>query len=244
MNDAQFKEFCRIFEDIFTKNGISEYDTPENRQKFATLAEYLIEENQKYNLTALCSMDKIIPLHFADCVVAAKYIPAGAKVLDLGCGGGFPTLPLAIVRPDIAVCGLDSTAKKLGFINSAAQKLGIFNVTTLTGRAEELVCDRRESFDIVISRAVARLNVLAELCLPFVQVGGKFIALKGSAGEDELAEAQKGIVMLGGSVKSTDKYDIFTCGGAEKRLNIIIDKQSPTPIAYPRQFGAIKKKPL
>ncbi|MBQ9162300.1 MAG: 16S rRNA (guanine(527)-N(7))-methyltransferase RsmG [Clostridia bacterium] len=244
MNDVQFQEFCRIFEDIFAKNRISEYDTPENRQKFAILAEYLIEESQKYNLTALCSMDKIIPLHFADCVIAAKYIPTGAKVLDVGCGGGFPTLPLAIVRPDITVYGLDSTAKKLGFINSAAQQLQISNVCTLTGRAEELVCDRRENFDIVISRAVARLNILSELCLPFVKVGGSFIALKGSAGAEELAEAQKGIKILGGRVEKTEKYDIFTCVGEEKRVNIIICKQSTTPTAYPRQFGAIKKKPL
>lgn len=244
MNNTEFNDFCLIFDDIFSKNGLSEYITDENKQKFAALAEYLIEENKKYNLTALTDIQKIISLHFADCVYAAKYIQKGACVLDVGCGGGFPTLPLAIVRPDINICGLDSTAKKLVFIQSAAKLLGLSNVSTLTGRAEELVTDKRESFDTVFSRAVARLNILDELCIPFVKVGGQFIALKGSAGNEELAEAQNGIKKLGGNIENIEKYDIFTTEASEKRVNIIISKISETPKAYPRAFGAIKKKPL
>lgn len=244
MNNVEFENFCEIFDAVFTQNGLSDCINDQNHQKFFTLAQYLIEENKKYNLTALCSMDKIIPLHFADCAIAAKYIPAGAKVIDIGCGGGFPTLPLAILRPDIKVCGLDSTAKKLIFFESAAKKLDISNVTTLTGRAEELVKDNFEAFDVVISRAVARLNVLDELCLPFAKVGGYFVALKGAAGDEELAEAQKGIEILGGKVSKIEKYQLFTCDLPENRTNIIINKSSTTPKLYPRSFGAIKKKPL
>ncbi|MBO5904057.1 MAG: 16S rRNA (guanine(527)-N(7))-methyltransferase RsmG [Clostridia bacterium] len=244
MNNTEFKDFCGIFDAIFAQNGLEEYVNDQNRQKFFALAQYLIEENKKYNLTALCSMDKIIPLHFADCAIAARYIPTGARVIDVGCGGGFPTLPLAILRPDISVCGLDSTAKKLIFIESAAKMLNISNVTTLTGRAEELVKDNFEAFDVAISRAVARLNILDELCLPFVKVGGCFIALKGAAGDEELAEAQKGIEILGGKVEKVEKYQLFTCGEEENRTNIIISKVSNTPKPYPRAFGAIKKKPL
>lgn len=244
MKNFDFDRFSLIFDGIFAKNGLSEYNTDENKQKFAALADYLIEENKKYNLTALTEIEKIIPLHLADCVYAAKYIPTGATVLDVGCGGGFPTLPLAIVRPDIQICGLDSTAKKLNFINSAAKILDLSNVSTLTGRAEELINDRRESFDVVVSRAVARLNILDELCIPFVKIGGKFVALKGSAGEDELFEAKKGIELLGGCVENIEKYEIFTVEVPEKRTNIIINKLSPTPASYPRAFGTIKKKPL
>lgn len=244
MNNTDFMNFCAVFDGVFAKNSLIEYASDQNKQKFAALAGYLIEENKKYNLTALTEIDKIISLHFADCVYAAKYIPKGARVLDVGCGGGFPTLPLAIVRPDISICGLDSTAKKLIFIQSAAKLLDLNNVTTLTGRAEELISDKRESYDVVTSRAVARLNILDELCIPFVKVGGQFIALKGSAGDDELAEAQNGIEKLGGSIENVEKYDIFTTDAAEKRTNIIINKVSDTPKAYPRAFGAIKKKPL
>lgn len=243
-NNLEFQDFCGIFDSVFEKNGLTEHINDKTRHKFFMLAQYLIEENKKYNLTALCSMDKIIPLHFADCAIAAKYIPTGAKVIDVGCGGGFPTLPLAILRPDITVCGLDSTSKKLVFIESAAEMLDLDNVTTITGRAEELAKDNFEAFDVAISRAVARLNILDELCLPFVRIGGYFITLKGLAGEEELSEAQKGIEILGGSTEKVEKYQLFTCEEPENRTNIIIRKVQATPKPYPRTFGTIKKKPL
>ena len=238
------KRFDELFTDIFSKNQLEKYATPRNAELFAQFAEFLMSENEKYNLTALREIDKIIPLHFADCALVADLIPQNASVLDVGCGGGFPTVPLAILRPDISICGLDSTAKKLNFIDMAAKNLGLTNISTLTGRAEELIENRRESYDIVISRAVARLNVLSELCLPFVKVGGSFIAMKGAAAEEEAREATNGIAILGGQMQIAQEYELITCDQPEKRASVVIFKASSTPAKYPRAFGAIKKKPL
>lgn len=241
MDRIRFEE---LFTDIFAKNGIEEYATARNIDLFAGFAEFLMSENEKYNLTALREIEKIIPLHFADCALVADLIPQGASVLDIGCGGGFPTIPLAIIRPDISICGLDSTAKKLNFIDMAAKNLGLTNISTLTGRAEELIDGKRESYDIVISRAVARLNILTELCIPFVKVDGKFIAMKGAAAHEEIREAVRGALLLGGQISTMQEHELITNEASEKRVSVITVKTSPTPPQYPRAFGAIKKKPL
>ena len=128
-------------------------------------------------------------------------------------------------------------------MQSVADELGLA-VTAIAGRAEEYQAACRETFDVVISRAVARLNILDELCLPFVRIGGKFIALKGAAGEDEKAEALEGIEILGGKLQTMQKYDLHLENGSEERTLIEIEKVDPTPAKYPRAFGAIKKKPL
>ena len=238
-----YQAFCEEFTRIFEKNGLNEWCRDGIMKKFFILTQRMVETNAVMNITALTTTDKIIPLHYADCVIAAKYIPENARVIDIGCGGGFPILPLAIVRPDLKLVGVDSTAKKIRYVQSVADELGL-SVTAVAGRAEEYQTECRENFDVAISRAVARLNILDELCLPFVRIGGKFIALKGAAGDEERAEALAGIEMLGGTLQTMQKYDLHLESGSEERTLIEIQKTSPTPAKYPRAFGAIKKKPL
>jgi 16S rRNA (guanine527-N7)-methyltransferase len=242
MDYLSFREY---FIRIFQQNGLETYITEENIHKFYDLTVKMVETNKVMNITALTTVDKIIPLHYADCVKAAALIPQKATVADIGCGGGFPILPLAIVRPDLKLVGIDSTEKKIRYVQNTADELGL-SVTAISGRAEDLAkqTDYRDHFDVVISRAVARLNVLDELCMPFVKVGGRFIALKGAAGQEELDEAQNGIQKLGGQLQSADEYSLFTAEDEEKRVMVRISKISPTPKEYPRAFGAMKKKPL
>ena len=242
MDYLSFREY---FIRIFYKNGLETYITEEHIRKFYDLTVKMVEINKVMNITALTTMDKIIPLHYADCVKAAALIPQNATVADIGCGGGFPILPLAIVRPDLKLVGIDSTEKKIRYVQNTADELGL-SVTAISGRAENLAkqTDYRDHFDVVISRAVARLNVLDELCIPFVKVGGRFIALKGAAGQEELSEAMNGIQKLGGQLQGTDEYSLFTADDEEKRVMVRIDKLSATPKEYPRAFGSIKKKPL
>ena len=238
-----YQVFCEEFTRIFEKNGLNEWCRDGIMKKFFILTQRMVETNAVMNITALTTIDKIIPLHYADCVIAVKYIPENANVIDIGCGGGFPILPLAIVRPDLKLVGVDSTAKKIRYVQSVADELGL-SVTAVAGRAEEYQTECRETFDVAISRAVARLNILDELCMPFVRIGGKFIALKGAAGDEEKAEALGGIEILGGTLQTVQKYDLHLENGSEERRLIEIQKTSPTPAKYPRAFGAIKKKPL
>lgn len=240
-----FEQFSAEFTRIFEKNGLIAYCNEAIIRKFFILTDRMVETNKVMNVTALTTVDKIIPLHYADCVKAAEFIPEGARVLDIGCGGGFPILPLAIVRPDLRLTGLDSTAKKIRYVQSVADELGL-SVTTVAARAEELAMDptHRETYDTVISRAVARLNVLDELCLPYCRVGGAFIAMKGAAGREELAEAAAGLTKLGGQVTRVSEYHLHTAAEEERRVTVQVAKVKATPAAYPRAFGTIKKKPL
>ena len=239
--------FDALFCDIFRKNDLESYINEETVEKFRALTEIMLETNQNMNITAITDVEKIIPLHYADCVKAAAYIPMNAKVLDVGCGGGYPILPLAIVRPDLQITGLDSTEKKILYVQKTANQLGLEeNVSTVSARAEDLakLPAYRENFDIVIGRAVARLQVLDELCLPFVKLGGQMIAMKGLAGREECEEARNGIQRLGGNVKELVEYDLHLMEQSEKRSLILIEKEANTPKEFPRAFGAIKKKPL
>ena len=182
------------------------------------------------------------------------HVTEGCKVLDVGCGGGFPCLPLAIVRPDLSITALDSTAKKLVFVAETAREMGL-SVTTCAGRAEELATEggtMREQYDCVVARAVAALPVLVELCLPFVRVGGTFFAMKGAKGAEELAAASRGILKLGGRVAARHTVDLppadsWWQGGdaqPQERMLFAIEKVAPTPKDLPRNYGRIKKKPL
>ena len=239
---SQFKE---LFTGIFQKNGLEAYIRDDIIEKFEKLTEIMIQTNTVMNITALTTIEKIIPLHYADCVKIAEKIPEGATVIDIGCGGGFPILPLAIVRPDLKITGLDSTDKKVRYVQNTANELGL-KINTLSARAEDAakIAQYRDSFDIIISRAVARMNLLDELCMPFVRVGGSFIAMKGAAGQEEMEEAKKGIERLGGKIFCMNEYDLYTGNENEKRTVIEIKKLTATPKEFPRGFGAIKKKPL
>ncbi len=238
-------EFEALFREIFEKNNLNSYITEQNIRLFEKLTEIMLVTNQSMNITAITELEKVIPLHYADCVKVAEYIPQNAKVLDVGCGGGYPILPLAIVRPDLQITGLDSTDKKIRYVQKTGDELGL-DFKTISARAEDVakMPDHREKYDVVIGRAVARLNVLDELCLPFTKIGGMFISMKGLAGAEEYQEAKIGIERLGGSVKDVKEYDLHLLHESEKRTLILIDKVSSTPKEFPRGFGAIKKKPL
>ncbi|MBQ3196358.1 MAG: 16S rRNA (guanine(527)-N(7))-methyltransferase RsmG [Clostridia bacterium] len=202
----------------------------------------LQSENKKYNLTALTADEDIAVLHFADCLQLVKVVDfAGKTVVDVGCGGGFPSLVIAAAEPKAKVHALDSTAKKLGFVAETASLAGMDNISTMVGRAEELVTDCRESFDIAVSRGVSRLNILAELCLPYVKVGGIFAAMKGAGGAEEAAEAEKGIARLGGRLKEIIPAPVKD---GDDHCVVIIEKLRSTPKEYPRQYNKIKKNPL
>ena len=237
--------FETLFRDVFEKNHLESYITDENIRLFEKLTDIMLETNQSMNITAITDLEKIVPLHYADCVKVAECIPQNSKVLDVGCGGGYPVLPLAIVRPDLNITGLDSTEKKIKYVQKTADSLGL-SVCTVAARAEDVakLADQREQYDVVIGRAVARLNVLCELCMPFVKIGGQFIAMKGLAGAEEYREASDGIQKLGGKLQDLQEYDLLLTNDAEKRTLILIDKTSNTPKEFPRSFGAMKKKPL
>ncbi len=211
------------------------------------LSEYLamlFRENEKFNLTAVADPETAAVTHVADSLLPLRFIKSGS-LIDIGSGGGLPSLPIAIMRPDVSVTALDATGKKTGFISRAARELGLENVTAVCGRAEELSHDPafRERFDTATARAVARLNVLSELSLPFVRPGGVFLALKGRDGPDELSEALGAIRTLGG--EATDSRMTLAGGGETAERHIIsVRKISPCPAGYPRRYAKIKSSPL
>ena len=198
----------------------------------------LLEKNQVMNLTAITEPEAVARLHFADCLALLTVEDFRSKrVIDVGCGAGFPGVPLKLGEPSIELTLLDSLQKRVRWLDETLRSLGV-TATCIAARAEEY--GHREEFDIAVSRAVARLNVLCELCLPFVKVGGCFVAMKAAAAEEELAEAKRAVSLLGGKAERVVTYRI---GEAEHRA-VVIRKVHPTPPAYPRRFSKIKQSPL
>lgn len=230
---------------LFEKNGLNSFLTDEIVEKLYRLTERMLEVNSYMNLTAITDIDGIIMKHYADSLTVAKYIPEGASVIDIGCGAGFPTLPLAIARPDLRITALDSTAKRINYISETAEMLGLSGISAVAARAEEYINNenKREAYDIACARAVARLNVLCELCLPYVKVGGKFVAMKANAAE-ELEEAANAIKKLGGKLIFADEFLLTSDTASDPRCIVGIEKNSETPKNYPRNNSQIKKKPL
>ena len=238
-------EFDRLFDEIFEKNGLERFCTEPIKANFAAFTSLLQRENAHTNLTAIRETADIVSKHYADSLLAENLFPPHATVLDVGCGGGFPCIPLAIVRPDLRITAVDSTAKKIRFVEKAAAELGLDNLTPICARIEEeSMRGLRESFDVVTSRAMARMNILAELTLPFARVGGRLVALKGAAGSKELAEAARGIALLGGEIAEDCRLELQTVAGSEARHLLVIEKTRKTLAAYPRAYAAIVKKPL
>jgi 16S rRNA (guanine527-N7)-methyltransferase len=215
---------------------------PDALSSFEKYHLYLADKNASLNLTAVTGERESAERHFLDslallCFADLKY----KKVIDVGTGNGFPGLPLKIAEPSIELTLLDSIGKKVDFLIELCSHLGI-NAVCTQGRAEELALlpPFREVYDICVSRALARLNVLAELCLPLVKVGGLLLAMKARDCGDELAEAQNSIAVLGGEVVNIHEYAV----GSVTRSVIVIRKTGNTPSAYPRRFSKIQKQPL
>ncbi len=209
--------------------------------RFEKYKEHIQKINQVLNLTAIDDDEGIYLKHFYDSLLINKHIKENALVCDVGSGAGFPGLVLAIARPDIKVTLIEPTTKRTNFLSEVVAMCELDNVTVVNGRAEDVIEDLRESFDIVTARAVAYLDILSELCMPFVKVGGLFIAMKGAKGEEELEESKKAIKILGGELQSIDTMDISELG---ERINLNIKKTSKTHTKYPRNYGRIKKTPL
>ncbi len=231
----------------FGENGLKNMLSFEIAEQFERLTARMLEENEKYNLTAIRDPEKIALLHYADCVSAAHAFPKGARVVDVGCGAGFPSLPLAIIRPDITILALDSTEKKVKYVNDTAAMLGLTNIEARVMRAEDGAKDPalREAFDVATARAVAELRVLTELCLPYVKVGGEMIAMKGRNVTLEVANAKKAISLLGGRLLSVDETPLASSSlGEQNHALVRIKKEKKTPENYPRAYAQISKKPL
>ena len=221
---------------ILTSAGI----LPENAEKLTRFGELLMEKNKVMNLTAITEPEKVAHLHFLDSLAVLQAADCREKsIIDVGCGAGFPGVPVAICEPSAKVTLLDSLQKRMNWLSEVLPSLDV-DANIVAARAEEYVTTCRETFDICTSRAVARLNVLAELCLPYVKLGGKFLALKGAMAQEEAEEAKAAIKTLGGEIKEIYEYPVLD---AVHRI-VIIEKVRYTPRQYPRAFAKIKQKPL
>jgi len=208
---------------------------------FIKYYQLLKEWNDKFNITAITDFREVVQKHFIDSVYGAKYIKSGSKCVDIGAGGGFPSVPLRIIRPDLRITAVDSVNKKVIFLREVIKSLELSGLEAVNARAEDLAAPNvsRETFDIAVSRAVARLNTLCEYSLPLVRVGGLFIAYKADAAI-EIAEAKRAILLLGGSIKDVIDYEL--CGN--RRTLVIIEKVKATDKKYPRGKGRERSLPL
>ncbi len=204
---------------------------------------FLVEFNSHTNLTSITEHDEVYIKHFLDSMLLnVSYDLSNKTLCDVGAGAGFPSVPNAIINKDVKVDIVDSLNKRINFLNELVSLIELDNVKAYHARAEEWALSKRESYDVVSARAVARLNVLVELCMPLVKVGGVFIAMKSLEASEELKEAKKAIETLGGEVIDIKHYDLpFNFG---QRDIIIIRKVSKCPNKYPRAFAKIKQNPI
>ncbi len=228
---------------------------------FERLTEIMVKTNASMNITAITDPEGIALKHYADSLslISTGLFEAGKKMCDIGCGGGFPGIPLKIALPDVDIHMIDSTEKKINYLKNLSHELGLEKIQFTSARAEELTkADKkqslREKYDIATARAVARLNVLCELCLPFVREGGYFLAMKGAKAMEELDEARGAIGALGGKIREIKKAQFNLVGFEDipavkdfisaERYIIVVEKVRKTPPQYPRSYSAITKKPL
>ena len=214
----------------------------ELKERFESFKNLLLSYNNKFNLTAITDEKDIYMKHFLDCAAGDMFFDEGVSVVEIGSGGGFPSIPLKLIRDDLSFTLIESTGKKCDYLNAVVDKLNLSCVQVVNGRAEELGRDRkyREKFDVCTARAVARLNTLAEYCLPFVKTGGSFIAYKGNCPE-EIEEAENALKILGGEIKTVERYEL---PNGESRALVVVKKIKSTPEKYPRGQGKERKNPL
>ena len=232
-----WEESCRK---ILTLEGqkLSLEFTEDKTEQIIRYGALLVEWNEKMNLTGITDPEGVAVKHMLDSLVGAALIPQGAKVIDVGTGAGFPGLVLKIFRPDIELTLLDSLRKRLTFLETVIGELNLAKVVTIHGRAEEWGHKKecREQFDVAVARAVASMPLLSEYCLPFVKVGGKFLAWKGPKGKDEVLEGKKAFELLGGGACRVHEF-VFP-GADENRLIIELKKKKPIEKKYPRKPGS------
>lgn len=237
---------------VITNIGITLSE--EQNERLFSLAEHLVEVNNVMNLTAITDEDGIILRHFVDSMLISEYISPNSSLIDVGCGAGFPTLPLAIIRPDIMITALDSTEKRIRYVQETADMLGLTNVKAVTARAEDFakLPENREKFNHATARAVASMPMLAELTIPFIKVGGSLVAMKAKGAHEEFEASRSAIRQLAGSkslegAQMIEKNLVGSINGVlvgENRTVIIVPKLSATPKQFPRKFAQIKKSPL
>ena len=211
-----------------------------------TLTEFarrLLEKNKVMNLTAITEPRDVATLHLLDCAALLPLSPlAGKTVIDVGTGAGLPGMVLALLTPDARFTLLDSLGKRIDFLREVCDDMGLTHVTCVHARAEEFAGQHREQYDVAVSRAVAQLNVLCELTLPLVKVGGRFIAMKSTSSDQEIQEARSAVSQLGGRIAAVRDYDVPQTDVRHRA--VIIEKVKATPRQFPRSFARIKKSPL
>jgi 16S rRNA (guanine527-N7)-methyltransferase len=237
-------EFFDILNNACLNEGLS-FDN-EKYEKLMRYMELIKEWNERINLTAITEDEEIIKKHFIDSIKAFRFdnIKNAKRIIDIGTGAGFPGIPIKIIKPDIDVVLLDSLNKRVNFLNEVIIQLQLTNISAIHGRAEDFARDvkYREAFDVVVSRAVANLAVLSELCVPYVKLDGYFVALKGPSVEDEIKDGKKAVSTLGGTVENIINVEVE---GTDLNHNlVVIRKIRETPKIYPRKAGTAVKKPL
>lgn len=234
----------KLFEEMLGERGVTLSE--QQRTQYEEYYSLLVEWNEKINLTAITEKAEVYEKHFYDSISASFFFDFTKveTLIDIGAGAGFPSLPIKIIYPHLQVTILDSLNKRITFLEHLSKELKLEHVSCIHGRAEEFGGDPkyRDRFDVVTARAVARLNVLAEYCMPFAKVGGNFVVLKGADASNELDEAKKAIKTLGGK---TEKLETFALPieKAERSI-IVINKLAATPKGYPRKAGTPSKKPI
>lgn len=219
--------------------GLSDHAVPQ-LEAYASL---LLEKNKVMNLTAITQPDQVATLHLLDCAALLPLSPlAGKTVIDVGTGAGLPGMVLALLTPDARFTLLDSLGKRIDFLQEVCGDMGLTHVTCVHARAEEFAGQHREQYDVAVSRAVAQLNVLCELTLPLVKVGGRFIAMKSTSSDQEIQEARSAVSQLGGRIAAVRDYDVPQTDVRHRA--VIIEKVKATPRQFPRSFARIKKSPL
>lgn len=226
------------------RDAFAKYDLvldEEMYRRFDIYAEFLVEYNKNVNLTAITDPVEILYKHFIDSVLMLKYaeIPHDCKLIDVGTGAGFPSVPAKIYDNSLKITLLDSLNKRITFLQLLCEKLGI-DAEFVHGRAEDIakLPEYREQFDVSCARAVANMSLLSEFCIPFIKVGGRFIALKGP--NEDISSGENAVKLLGGNVSRETNYDVE----CEQRKIVIVNKISQTPTKYPRNSAQIKKKAL
>lgn len=233
LNERRFREKCEAA-CIGLRAGEAE--------AFAQYAAYLCEYNAHTNLTAIIEPDDMENKHFLDSLYLAVQPEVRGSLLDVGAGAGFPGVPVKLHRPEVRVALLETSGKKAKFLAQLNELLRL-DIEVIKMRAEDAAQKReyRETFEVVTARAVAQMNVLCEYCLPFVKVGGYFIAMKGGDAADEVREAAAAVELLGGRL--TDERNYMLPDGAKRTL-VLVRKEYPTPVKYPRNPAVVKKRPL